>query len=70
MFPASLRPGEWYVAAVCTNCKTLIPLFCDLTEGTSDLKVNYVLTCPQCKTEGAHEAQHYRHPNKEIIKSA
>ncbi len=60
MSRVTLRLGQWYIVAVCTNCKTPIPVCDDLTEGKSELKGRHYLTCPRCKRSGEYDAQHYQ----------
>ena len=60
MFPATLRVGVWYIAALCPHCKRLIPLFRDLTQGASNFRGSYQMTCPECKHKGVFEGQHYK----------
>ncbi len=55
-----LRLGQWSIVAVCRNCKTLIPVFDDLTELKSELKTGSYLTCPQCKHSCRYDTQHYQ----------
>jgi ssDNA-binding Zn-finger/Zn-ribbon topoisomerase 1 len=67
MFPSTFREGEWYIAAACPNCKKLIPIFRDLTEGTSKFASNsYQLTCPQCQRKGVFESQRYKASSGEL----
>jgi hypothetical protein len=61
MFPVTLRAGVWYIGAVCPHCQKLIPLFRDLTQGASNFRGSYQLTCPECKHKGVFEGRHYKH---------
>ena len=61
MFPANLKVGVWYIAAVCPRCKKLVPLFRDLNQGRSKFSASYELTCPACHHKGIFEGQHYKH---------
>ena len=66
MFPSTFRDGEWYIAAVCPNCRKLVPIFRDLTEGTSKFCTSYQITCPECKQRGVFESERYRHSSAEL----
>jgi phage FluMu protein Com len=67
MFPTTLRVGVWYIAALCPHCKRLIPLFRDLTQGASNFRGSYQMTCPECKHKGVFEGQHYQPSTTECL---
>jgi len=60
MFSSTLRDGEWYIAAACPSCKSLVPIFRDLTKGTSKVSTSYLMTCPECRRKGVFESQRYQ----------
>ena len=55
------KPGQWYLAATCKECKCKILVFPDLNNGEANLKGSFVVTCPKCKLKGAFEVEHYHH---------
>jgi RNase P subunit RPR2 len=58
------EPGEWYLVVTCDSCKSMLKLFRDLSNGTSKLSGNYILTCPECQHEGAYNidrVERYQH---------
>ncbi len=57
----TLRVGRWYLVANCPNCKTMIPVFRDLSNGQSRICGSYVLKCPRCRREGSYDVKHYQH---------
>lgn len=64
MFPVKLKFGQWYIAALCSNCKTLTVLLPDASNGQSELNGSYFMRCPRCKQVGDYDAQHYRHKER------
>jgi uncharacterized protein YbaR (Trm112 family) len=66
MFPSTFRDGEWYIAAACPNCKKLIPIFRDLTNGASKICTSYIITCPECRQKGVFESQRYKSSSGEL----
>jgi len=58
---AEPEDGSWYVVVTCENCKSLLYLFRDLTEGKGSLSATYSVTCPSCLHKGEYEARHHKH---------
>jgi hypothetical protein len=58
----ALKAGCWYIMIRCPNCKALLPILRDLTEGTGTLKGIYSLECPKCNHKAEGEPERYYHP--------
>lgn len=67
MFPMSdCKPGEWYLVVTCDGCKIKLPFLGDLSEGKSEIKGSYVITCPQCRHNSEYDSdriERYQHPH-------
>ncbi len=64
MYPVKLEPGKWYLVSACTSCRSLIPIFHDLSNGESELNGSYSMTCPRCNHSGVYSVEHYQHHDR------
>ena len=58
------EPFAWYFVITCENCGHKLPLFRDLSEGTSTINATYKVTCENCKQVGYYEneqIERYQH---------
>lgn len=67
--PIEPEVDSWYIIVTCAECKALVFLFRDLTNGKGSLNASYCVTCPSCHHHGEYEARHYRHSASKIRQS-
>ena len=59
------KDGQWFIVVTCEQCRTMIYLFPDLTNGKSSLNASYEVICPHCHHGGIYDGQHHYQPKSQ-----
>lgn len=62
--PDALKPDNWYIFVVCSNCKERLFLFADLTDGKGSARGEYNVTCSSCDSQGLYPGERYHHKSE------
>ena len=64
MFHEHLKPGEWYLTALCKHCNLLIVVFRDLNRGQAQIGGCYTIDCGRCRRVGTYDVVRYQHQER------